>query len=113
MKYLRPAANALQVPFSTSEMQSFAFDFNTANSDRSASIEFGNIDHSVYEGRLTRAPLNNTGGHWSVDNVDFTVGNVRITAAIQLVLGAYRSIGKDSHSDHLFRSSQTQAQGTI
>ena len=73
-------------------MQSFALDFKTAGSDGSASIDFGGIDHSKYEGQLARAPLNSTDGHWAVDNVDFSFDNRRMNTSTHLILGAYHSL---------------------
>ena len=77
-------------------MQSFALDFKTAGSDGSANIEFGAIDHSKYAGRLARTRLNNTGGHFAVDDVDFSIGNVPMNIKTYFVLGAYHSIDEDS-----------------
>ena len=77
-------------------MPSFALDFKTARSDGSASIEFGGIDHSKYAGQLARAPLNNTGGHWAIDNVDFSIGNVRMNTTTHVVLGVFCSIDEYS-----------------
>ncbi|CAD6567777.1 MAG: hypothetical protein ASARMPREDX12_009454 [Alectoria sarmentosa] len=73
-------------PQPTYEIQSFALDFRTAGSDGSACIEFNGIDHRKYAGRLASAPLNSTGGHWAVDNVDFSIGNVRMNTSTYLVL---------------------------
>ena len=77
-------------------MQSFALDFKTAGSDGSASIEFGGINHSKYAGRLAKARLNSTGGHFAVDDVDFSIGSVRMNIKTYFVLGAYHSIDEDS-----------------
>lgn len=92
IEHLWHPARALPSPFSVSEMQSFALDFKVIGSDGSASIEFGGIDHSKYIGQLANAPLNSTDGHWAVDDVDFSVGNVRMNTSTYVVLGAYRSI---------------------
>ena len=72
-----------------SEMQSFALDFKTTGSGSTASIDFGGIDHSRYEGQLARAPLNSTDGHWAVDNVDFSFDNLRLNTSTHVILGAY------------------------
>ena len=69
-------------------MQSFALDFKTAGSDGTASIDFGGIDHSKYEGQLAKAPLNSTDGHWAVDNVAFGFDNLRMNTSTQVILGA-------------------------
>ena len=85
-------AHALPAPFSSVQMPSFALDLKpTAGSDdSSASIEFGGgIDHSKYVGELAKAPLNATAGHWAVDDVDFSVGDVRLHSGAQIILGAY------------------------
>lgn len=71
-------------------MSSFALDFNTAGSDHEASIEFGGVNHSRYAGELAMAPLNHTDGHWAIDNVDFSVGNVKLNDSAPVVLRAYR-----------------------
>lgn len=92
MIHLRAPAQALPTPFSISEIQSFALDFKSAGSDGSASIEFGGIDHGKYAGELASAPLNSTDGHWAVDNVDFSIGNVRLNTSTYVVLGAYLSL---------------------
>ncbi|KAF6235426.1 hypothetical protein HO173_006622 [Letharia columbiana] len=91
-------ARALPAPFSVSEMQSFALDFKVTGSDGSASIEFGGIDHSKYVGQLANAPLNSTDGHWAVDDVDFSVGNVRMNTSTYVVLdtGAGHNIATPS-----------------
>lgn len=82
-------------------------------SDGSASIEFGGIDHSKYTGQLARVPMNTTGNHWAIDNVDFSIGNVSMNTHEQVILGAYRSIDRISSTQlTVFRSSQTQAQDT-
>lgn len=69
-------------------MQSFALDFKAAYSGGSGSIEFGAINHSKYAGHLARAHLNNSGGHWAVDDVDYSIGNVRMNSKAHVVLGA-------------------------
>ena len=71
-------------------------DFKNVGSDGSASIEFGGIDHSKYTGQLARVPLNTTGNHWAIDNVDFSIGNVSMNTHEQVILGAYRSIDRIS-----------------
>ncbi|KAM0797911.1 aspartic peptidase domain-containing protein [Usnea florida] len=81
-------AHALPASFPISKIQSFALDFKTAGSDGTASIDFGGIDHSKYEGQLAKAPLNSTDGHWAVDNVDFGFDNLRMNTSTQVILGA-------------------------
>lgn len=92
MARLLTPAYALPAPFPISQMQSFALDFKTAGSNGTASIEFGGIDHSKYEGQLARAPLNSTDGHWAVDNVDFSFDNLRMNTSTHVILGAYHSL---------------------
>lgn len=70
-------------------MSSFALDFKTAGSDYEASIEFGGVNHSSYAGELAMAPLNHTDRHWTIDNVGFSVGNVKLNDSAHVVLGAY------------------------
>ena len=97
-------------------MKSFALDFKTSASSNEGSIDFGGVDHTKYAGQLATVPLNQTDGHWSVDKVDFSVGNKRINADSNVVLGAYRSLHSSYLIDltHRFRSpGQTQAQDTI
>lgn len=94
--HLRAPAQALPAPFSISEIQTFALNFKAVGSDGSASIEFGGIDHNQYAGQLARVPLNSTDGHWAVDNVDFSIGNVRMNTKAHVALGACRSIDEDS-----------------
>ena len=94
MTHLRAPAHALPAPFSISEIQSFALDFKLAGSDCSASIEFGGIDHGKYAGELASAPLNSTDGHWALDNVDFSIGSVRLNTTIHVVLGADLSLAR-------------------
>lgn len=71
-------------------MSSFALDFNTAGSEHEASIEFGGVNYSRYAGELAMTPLNHTDGHWAIDNVDWTVENVKLNDSAHVVLGAYR-----------------------
>ena len=80
-------------------MPTFALDFKAANSGGSGSIEFGAIDHSKYAGHLARAHLNNSGGHWAVDDVDYSIGTVRMNSKAHVVLGAYRSVDGDSSTN--------------
>ena len=94
--YLRAPAQGLPAPFSVSKIQTFALNFKAVGSDGSASIEFGGIDHNQYAGQLARAPLNGTGGHWAVDDVDFSIGNVRMNTKAHVTLGACHSIKEDS-----------------
>ena len=75
-----------------SQMQSFALDFKTERSDGTASIDFGGIDHSKYEGQLARAPLNSTDGHWAVDDVDFSFDNLRMNTSTHVILGTYHCL---------------------
>ena len=95
-------------------MKSFALDFKTSGSSNEGSIEIGGVDHTKYAGQLATAPLNHTDGHWSVDKVDFSVGNKRINTDSNVVLGTYRSL----HSSYFialippFRPPKTQAQDT-
>lgn len=71
-------------------MSSFALDFKTAGSEHEASIEFGGVNHSRYVGELAMAPLNHTDRHWAIDNVVFSVGNVKLNDSAHVILGAYR-----------------------
>ena len=109
---LRPPAHALSAPFPTSEMPSFALDLQATSLDAPASIEFGGIDHSRYVGQLASAPLNSTSGHWTVDNVDFSVGDVRMNVGTSSILGAYPSLDDGPRSNDRFHSLQTRAQDT-
>ena len=72
-------------------MQSFALDFKTSGSSNEGSIEFGGVDHTKYAGQLSTAPLNHTDGHWSVDKVDFSIGDKRFNTDSNVILGAYGS----------------------
>ena len=70
-------------------MKSFALDLKTSDLSNEGSLEFNGVDDTKFAGPLATAPLNNTDGHWSVDNVDFSVGNQRIKTDSNFILGAY------------------------